>query len=67
MAKLLKTDVSKFSNVRAQGERGLPGTPGAKGEKGEPRLQGKPRPAAPAGVAGHKVKRARPASRANPV
>ena len=52
MAKTLKTHISKFSNVRAQGERGLPGTPGAKGEKGEPRLQGKPRPAAPAGVAG---------------
>ena len=52
MAKTLKTHISKFSNVRAQGERGLPGTPGGKGEKGEPRLQGKPRPAAPAGVAG---------------
>ncbi len=52
MAKTLKTHISKFSNVRAQGERGLPGTPGAKGEKGEPRLQGKPRPAGPAGVAG---------------
>ena len=52
MAKMLKTHISKFSNVRAQGERGLPGTPGAKGEKGEPGLQGKPGPAGPAGVAG---------------
>ena len=57
MAKTLKTHISKFSNVRAQGERGLPGTPGAKGEKGEPRLQGKPGPAGPAGVAGQQGKK----------